>query len=456
MNRQDETIFALATPAGRAAIQIIRVSGTGAARALRRLTGHLPEPRLMRYSTISDLNGMVIDYGMAVWFPSPASPTGDDYAEFHLHGTPQIGRMVMLTLEALPAFRLADPGEFTRRAFLNGKMTLDQTEALSDIIDADTEAQHRQAMARLDAPLSQLTETWRRELVALMARLETLIDFADEDIPDDLTDDIRHRLDHLINGIAVTLKDADRGVIIRDGVNIVLIGRPNAGKSTLLNALAGRDDAIVSTEEGTTRDIIKVSLNIDGYAVHLKDTAGLRQSESLAEKEGIKRSLKAAAEADIILLCIDGQDVENKSDFGSHWVSLHAELGLDKVASRPVIIPILTKMDMVSDIKLDKDWPSISAETGFGMDALRMVIRSAMDQLLGSGEAAMVSRQRHRLALLSCQASLISAKDVNPVTLPELLAEDLRHAAQALGRISGQVDVEDLLDEIFSSFCIGK
>ena len=456
MNRQDETIFALATPAGRAAVQIFRVSGKGAARALRRLAGRLPQPRVMTYSTITDIDGHKIDVGMTAWFPSPASPTGEDYAEFHLHGTPHIGRMLMLTLEQLPAFRLADAGEFTRRSFLNGKMTLDQTEALADVIDADTEVQHRQAMARLDAPLSKLTDAWRLQLVALMARLETLIDFADEDIPDDLSQDIHHRLEMLIANIGSVLKDADRGVIIRDGVNIVLIGRPNAGKSTLLNALAGRDDAIVSTEEGTTRDIIKVSLNIGGYAVHLKDTAGLRQTQSLAEKEGIKRTILAAADADIILMLIDAQDIENNGDFGSHWTSICAEAGIDNTASKPAIIPVLTKMDMIADLSVDKDWLSISAETGLGMDQLRMVIQSAMDQLLGSGEAAMVSRERHRHALMACQNSLMAAKDIDPACEPELIAEDLRHAAQALGRISGQVDVEDLLDEIFSSFCIGK
>ena len=462
MNKQDETIFALATPSGRSAVQIIRVSGSGAARALRRLSGHLPSPRVMTYRAITDIHGNKIDYGMTAWFPSPASPTGEDYAEFHLHGTPHIGRMFMLALEELPAFRLADAGEFTRRSFLNGKMTLDQTEALADVIDADTEAQHRQAMARLDAPLSRLTDTWRQQLIALMARLETLIDFADENIPDNLSEDINHRLSELIADISTILKDADRGVIIRDGVNIVLIGRPNAGKSTLLNTLAGRDDAIVSTEEGTTRDIIRVSLNMDGYAVHLKDTAGLRHTDSLAEKEGIKRTIRAAADADIVLLLIDVQDIEKKGDLGIHWSSICAEAGIDSTASKPVIIPVLTKVDMISDKSLktdvssEMDWPCISAETGIGMGSLRMMIKAAMDQLIGTGEAAMVSRERHRLALVDCRDSLASAQLVDPVVNPELLAEDLRHAAQALGRISGQVDVEDLLDEIFSSFCIGK
>lgn len=458
MNRQDETIFALATPAGRAAIQIIRVSGSGAARALRRLTGEVPSPRVMTYRKITDTNNVPIDHGMIVWFPSPSTPTGEDYAEFHLHGTPQIGRMLMLALEELPAFRLADAGEFTRRAFLNGKMTLDQTEALADIIDADTESQHRQAMARLDAPLSRLTDDWRHQLVSLMARLETMIDFADEDIPHDLTDDINKRLKGLAESTQAILKDADRGVIIRDGVNIVLTGRPNAGKSTLLNALAGRDDAIVSTEEGTTRDIIKVSLNIDGYAVHLKDTAGLRQTDSIAEKEGIKRTITAAAESDIILVLIDLQDIENNSEIVSHWAAVCAELGINPAASSPIMIPVLTKIDLAPALLPNKDWPSISADTGEGMEALRMMIRAAMDQLIGggTGEAAMVSRHRHRQALENCRDSLMSALDVDPLHYPELLAEDLRHAAQALGRISGQVDVEDLLDEIFSSFCIGK
>ena len=457
MRDQDETIFALATPPGRAALQIIRLSGPQTSFAVKALCSHLPEPRKMTYTAMRDGDGAIIDRGMAAWFPGPSTPTGEDYAEFHLHGAPQIGHFLMLALEALPTCRLADPGEFTRRAFLNGKMTLDQTEALADIIDADTIAQHRQAMARLDKPLSQTTNRWRQELISMMANLETALDFADEEIPDDLVEDVAIRLNQMVADMAHMLSDANRGAIIRDGINIALIGRPNAGKSTLLNALVGRPEAIVSPEEGTTRDIIKVSLNVGGYAVHLKDTAGLRISDSAIEKEGIRRAAETAREADIVVILIDANDPQKDAT----KQALMAEAGLDASAERPLVMPVISKRDLLSNNDAALDWPddwiAIAAKTGEGLDEWHDAIKPLMAKLVGdTGEAAMISRYRHRQALTTCHDSLVQAQMVDLRLNPELLAEDLRHAATALGRISGHIDVEDILDDIFSSFCIGK
>ncbi len=457
MRNQDETIFALATPPGRAALQIIRLSGPATSFAVKALCSHLPEPRQMTYTAMRDGDGNIIDRGMVVWFPSPASPTGEDCAEFHLHGAPQIGHLLMLALEAQPQCRLADPGEFTRRAFLNGKMTLDQTEALADIIDADTIAQHRQAMARLDMPLSQTTNHWRQDLISMMANLEAVLDFADEDIPDDLVDDVASRLARMRDDIGRLLNDANRGEIIRDGISVALIGRPNAGKSTLLNALVGRPEAIVSPEAGTTRDVIQVTLNISGYAVHLKDTAGLRISDSAVEKEGIRRASETARTANIVVMLIDA----NEADKMAVKKALMAEAGLNEASSRPYLMPVITKCDLLDDKASTPDWPNhwtaIAAKTGEGLDEWHEALKPIMAELVGdTGEAAMISRQRHRQALAACYDSLGQAQEVSLRLYPELLAEDLRHAATALGRISGHIDVEDILDDIFSSFCIGK
>jgi tRNA modification GTPase len=336
-------------------------------------------------------------------------------------------------------------------------MTLDQTEALADIIDADTIAQHRQAMARLDMPLSQTTNHWRQELISMMANLEAVLDFADEDIPDDLVDDVASRLARMRDDIGRLLNDANRGEIIRDGISVALIGRPNAGKSTLLNALVGRPEAIISPEAGTTRDVIQVTLNISGYAVHLKDTAGLRISDSAVEKEGIRRASETARSANIVVMLIDA----NEADKMAVKKALMAEAGLNEASSRPYLMPIITKCDLLDDKASTPDWPNhwtaIAAKTGEGLDEWHEALKPIMAELVGdTGEAAMISRQRHRQALASCYDSLGQAQEVSLRLYPELLAEDLRHAATALGRISGHIDVEDILDDIFSSFCIGK
>ena len=450
---ETDTIVAVATPGGRSAIQVIRVSGSEAAASLQMHTGRVPEARRMRYATIKDRHGHILDKGMVVFFPAPASPTGEDYAEFHLHGSPQIATLMLRSLTEMPGLRLAEAGEFTRRSFFHGKLSLDQAEAMADMIDADTIAQHRQAMHRFDKPLSSVTETWRQQLVSMLADSEASLDFADEDIPNTLMTSMRTRIRDLIATINTTLADAKAGAVVRDGMHIVLLGRPNAGKSTLLNALLGREDAIVSAEAGTTRDIIQATLDMEGYAVCLKDTAGIRAASGAVEQEGIERATDAARNADMVV-CL----IESGSDNPPRQMTeLLTDAGIDQQANRPSVLPIISKADL-TDAQAPRNWLAVSAKFSKGLDAVRSAIKGELDALVSPShhEAALVIRQRHRLALEQCVAALQASSTIDPIRQPELLAEELRLAAQALGRIAGRVDVEDILDEIFASFCIGK
>ena len=453
--RHSETIFALATPAGRSAIQVIRVSGEATKAVVKAHTGRVPKPRVMTYVAIRDgsdsKHSNTIDRGMVVFFTKPNSPTGEDYAEFHLHGSPQIATLLMRSFSSQSRVRLAEAGEFTRRAFLAGKLTLDQAEAIADMIDADTIAQHRQAMARFDAPLSHVTEAWRGDLISLLAETEAALDFADEDIPDSLLANLTPAITTLITKITHALAEADKGLAVRDGVSLVLLGRPNVGKSTLLNALVGRDDAIVSTEAGTTRDIIQVTLDIAGYAVHLKDTAGIRSSEGVVEGEGVRRAKNAAQQADMVLCLVDSADASPDTSLAR----LLDEAGIDPKNTRPRVLPLISKSDLMPHPP-QQNWLAISAKTGSGLNQLKSAIKTELDTIAVGGETALVVRTRHRLALEDCVTALRAATTIDPATSPELLAEELRAATLALGRIAGRVDVEDILDAIFASFCIGK
>ena len=453
---ETDTIVALATAAGRAAIQVIRVSGSQTESVLAAHAGLVPRPRRMTYGRVrtvaGEAKGQTIDKGMLVFFPKPASPTGEDYAEFHLHGAPQISKALLESLISLPRVRLAEAGEFTRRAFFNGKLSLDQAEAIADMIDADTSAQHRQAMARLDKPLGHITETWRGEVIGILAEIEASLDFADEDIPPQLMKTARARLASLTTAISDALAHAKRGAVVRDGMHIVLLGRPNVGKSTLLNALLGREDAIVSAEAGTTRDIIQATLDMDGYAVCLKDTAGMRDAAGGVESEGIRRAQAAAQTADMVVCLIDSNDADPEASLAE----LLAAAGIGREVVSPKLLPIRSKADLMPKKSKANDWLAISAKNRTGLAQLRTAIKGELDSLTKGSEAALVVRTRHRLALEDCVAALQAAARVDYATHPELLAEELRAASQALGRIAGRVDVEDILDEIFASFCIGK
>jgi tRNA modification GTPase len=438
------SIFALASGGGRAALSVYRLSGPEAGPALRALTGcGLPPPRLASLRTLKDAAGQPIDQGLVLWFPGPASFTGEDVVELHLHGGRAVSQAIAQVLLDL-GLRPAEPGDFTRRAFEAGKLDLTQAEAIADLVDADTAAQRRQALSQLEGSLGQLYEGWRTELLRAQAHLEAAIDFAEEDLPPDLIASSQASLAALADRIAVHLTDDGRGERLRDGLRAVLLGAPNAGKSSLLNLLAGRDVAIVSATAGTTRDVIEVSLDLAGYPILLADTAGLREGAEEIEREGVRRAKQRAESADVKLLVLDG----------AHWPQLDAESML-QLDSRCLLL--LNKADLVEGAIPEKvlNHPviAVSAKTGQGIDQLLdRLAASAEERLAGSGAPAL-TRARHRAALVDAEAALRRAVQQR---LPELVAEDVRVAARAIGRITGRVDVEAMLDIIFREFCIGK
>jgi len=438
------TIFALASGGGRAALSVYRLSGPKAGPALRALIGQdLPEPRLACLRTLRDPTGQPIDKGLVLWFPGPASFTGEDVVELHLHGGRAVSQAIARALLDL-GLQPAEPGDFTRRAFEAGKLDLTQAEAIADLVDADTAAQRRQALAQLDGSLGQLYEAWRLELLRAQAHLEAAIDFAEEDLPPDLISSSKTALADLANRIETHLADDGRGERLRDGLRAVLLGVPNAGKSSLLNLLAGRDTAIVSATAGTTRDVIEVALDLAGYPILLADTAGLREGEEEIEREGVRRARERANAADIKLLVLDG----------GNWPRLDEET-MQQLDGRCLLL--LNKADLVAgEVPAEiSNHPviALSARTGQGVDQLLDKLAAAAEERMAGSGAPALTRARHRSALIDAGAALRRAQQQ---TLPELVAEDVRVAARAIGRITGRVDVEAMLDIIFREFCIGK
>jgi tRNA modification GTPase len=450
-----DTIFALATPPGRSALQIVRISGEESAPLLQKMTGGLPKPRATHYTSIYLDEDSPVDQALALFFKGPASATGEDMAELHLHGSPVLSRMVLEWLDGQRHCRLADHGEFSRRAFLNGKLNLDQAEAIADLIDADTVAQHRQAIRQIDGVLSNATENWRRQLIELSGELEALIDFADEEIPQNIADRVVAGIDQLSQAMSASLESAQSGLINRDGFKIAILGRPNAGKSTFLNRWTGDDRAIVSDQPGTTRDLVQVSLDVEGVAVHLTDTAGIRHDRKAdaVEEEGIRRALKAAADARLVLILIDHRDKDVTATYDDLCRALHDTASK---GGMPDILPVLTKADLLEKDAVLPEWLLISAKTGIGIADLDEMIKDKIVALTDSAEPPLLTRHRHISVIQQAAEALYRAGEINLNDSPELMAEEFRFAATALGRISGRVDVEDLLDHIFASFCIGK
>lgn len=450
MNYQD-TIFALATAPGRAGVAVVRLSGTQAGTILKHLTGRpLPAPRqaaLRRF--IDPQTGEALDTGLALWFPAPASYTGEDVVELHLHGGPAVIDVVLAFLSKQPNSRPAAAGEFTRRAFEHGKLDLTAIEGLADLLAAETEAQRRQALAQYQGRLGALYEGWRAELIGVLAHIEAHIDFADEELPENLIDLARPRLISLISEISGHLDDSGRGEILRRGLQIAIIGSPNVGKSSLLNALAQRDAAIVTPTPGATRDVIEVHLDLAGYPVTVADTAGLRASRDPIEMEGIRRARRRADQADLKLALFDAQS----------WPQLDKEtLELCDYNTIIVINKIDLTQDLVDNYKKQGFLP-LSLITGEGLPELLRQLQLQAVARLGSSETPSLTRERHRRELQDCVACLKRASQpgIPPALIQvELMSEDVRLAARALGRITGRVDVEDLLDIIFADFCIGK
>lgn len=443
------TIYALASGAGRAGVAVVRISGPKADASLAVLTGRaLPAPRVAALVALLDPGtGEILDKGMALRFPGPHSYTGEDVVELHIHGGLGVTAAVLDALGRLPDLRLAEPGEFTRRAVLAGKMDLTAAEGLLDLIEADTDAQRRQALRQAGGALRELYDGWRARLVAALAHLEAAIDFPDEDLPDSLIIKFKAEMDGLAIEMAAHLDDGHRGERLRQGLMVAIVGPPNAGKSSLLNALARRDAAIVSARAGTTRDVVEVWLDLGGYPVLVADTAGLRESEDEIEAEGVRRARQWAGTADL-KIAVFAADALPEGDVDG---------GLDLIDASTVIV--VNKVDLsLSDWKRKTAALGVykmSLVAGEGVDTFVRGFSAEVSRRMHAGpvDAPTITRARHREAVIDCRDALGRAV---AAPLPELAAEDLRLAARALGRVTGAVDVEELLDVIFRDFCIGK
>jgi tRNA modification GTPase len=440
MNAPD-TIVALSSGRLPAGVAVIRVSGKATRFAIETIVGNLPEPSVAVYRHFQTPFGERIDSGLLLFFASPHSFTGEDCAEFHLHGSKATVAALLHELTALPGIRHAEAGEFTRRAFLNGKLDLTKTEALADLIAAETEAQRRLAVLNAAGAQSQLYAGWRHRLIHAQAMIEAELDFADEsDVPGSVADIVWADVQALADEITAHIGGFHRAEMIRDGYDVVILGAPNAGKSSLLNALAKRDAAIVSDEPGTTRDLVELSLDLDGVKVRLTDTAGIREGAGKVEAIGIERAQMRAETADLALILQDMTDAE----------------ALAPSTKNLNVLRVGTKADLLTaDVDVE-GWPvRVSASTGSGIaELLRLLIVRAVEALGNSGDI-LPSRLRHVELLRDCVAALQTALTGSGQGL-ELRADDLRRAADRLGRITGAVDTEDLLDVIFSQFCIGK
>jgi tRNA modification GTPase len=448
------TIFALSSGRPPAAIAVVRVSGPQAGVALAKLIGRMPEPRKAALARVRDpRNGEPIDEALALWFPAPRSETGEDVAELQLHGGHAVVAVVLDALGAIPGCRLAEPGEFTRRAFEAGRLDLTEVEGLADLIAAETSAQRRQAFRQLKGLIGDRAEAWRQRLIEALALIEARIDFSDEaDVPEDLAGPALRAAQQLRDEIATNLGDGRRGERLRDGLVVAIAGPPNAGKSTLFNRLARREAAIVSPYAGTTRDVIEVHLDLDGYPVTLLDTAGIRESNEPIEREGVRRARECAASADLVLWVVDCAGGEESVPEGT--------LGEDSE-----IWLIQNKIDLVGKrlsggkgLKFEYRFTYLlSAELGQGIEALEVGLADYARSFFANAESGIVTRARHRRALEATVAALNRAlAEGQGIGREELIAEELRTAATVLGRLTGRVDVEDILDVIFRDFCIGK
>jgi tRNA modification GTPase len=498
-----DTIFALSSGRGVAAVAVIRISGPRADEALQILTGRMPPARKAALVTIRNAQREEIDQALALWFPAPHSETGENVAELQVHGGRAVVAAVLAALGRLKGLRPAEAGEFTRRAFENAKLDLTRIEGLADLVMAETEAQRRQAFAQLKGLLGDRSEVWRGRLIAALALVEARIDFSDEaDVPEDLLTPALRIARELADEVETVLAQGRRGERLRDGLTVAIAGPPNAGKSTLLNRIARREAAIVSPYAGTTRDVIEVHLDLEGYPVTLLDTAGIRESADPVEQEGVRRARERASAADLVLWVVDGSEplaegagggstglvaepglganqarwtVENKADLlagRNESDSPNNELTSD-LSFAPVNSPLTRKIsdaltalpgarnESQSSTNETEISPSgshfrLSAITGQGVDPLLTALARQAAAHLGAGEPALLTRERHRHALETVAAALRRALAGPAAGREDLVAEELRLAANALGKLTGRIDVEDILDVIFRDFCIGK
>lgn len=423
-----DTIFALATAAGKAGVAVIRVSGPRAFAACERIAGHVPAPRRASLRRLRDDAGEVLDEALVLAFAEGHSFTGEDVVEFQCHGSIAITSAVLRTLGQIDGLRMADPGEFTRRALENGRLDLTQVEGLADLIESETEAQRKQAQRILDGAIGEQAESWRRDLIRAAALLEAVMDFADDDVPEDVSPEVMALTERTREGISVQLRGIDAAERVRTGFEVAIVGAPNVGKSTLLNALAGREAAITSEFAGTTRDVIEVRMDLGGLPVTVLDTAGLRDTQDHVEGIGIARARARASASDLRVFLLDGD--------------------------APDLPPL--PGDIFVQAKADLRGTGVSGLTGQGIEELVSEITARLTEK--AGQAGLASRERHRLALAQAVTGLQAAESHVRIGADQydLAAEELRNVVRALESLVGRIDVENLLDEIFASFCLGK
>lgn len=436
----EDTIFALSSGRLPSGIAVIRISGSRTRFVVETICGSLTEPRLTKLSSFKNSDGDLIDRGLAVFFPAPHSFTGEDCAEFHLHGGKAVVDAMITALYGFDGCRMAEAGEFSRRAYANGKFDLTAAEGLADLIAAETDSQRRLALQISSGAQAQLYSGWRSELIRARALIEAELDFADEsDVPGSISDLVWEQMADLAGRITKHVGDGKRGAIVRDGYRVVIIGAPNAGKSSLLNILAGSDVAIVSDEPGTTRDLIEIKLDLSGITVLITDTAGIRNTTGAVEMMGIERALDRAHSADLILSVTDLSD----------------PIPLDDVPLTNNVLRIGTKADLVTESEIGEYDLVISTRTNAGVDALLTLLSQKAEAAAGDISDPLPTRRRH-MELLN-EASIELRAAIEDIAAPlEVRAEYLRRASYSLGRITGDVDVEDILDVVFSQFCIGK
>jgi tRNA modification GTPase len=445
MRSRDQTIFALSSGRPPSAIAIVRVSGPQAGAALKQLAGKIPASRTATRALLRDASSQPIDDAVVLWFPGPASATGEDVAELHVHGGRAVVAAVFAALSSVEDLRPAEPGEFTRRAFENGKLDLTEAEGLDDLIHADTDRQRRHALRQLRGLLGDKARDWRIQIIEASALIEAGIDFSDEgDVPEQLIAPALEKVKGLLGEIQDVLGASGRSERLRDGLVVAIAGPPNVGKSTLMNQLARREVAIVSPYAGTTRDVIEVQLDLDGYPVTVIDTAGIRETDDPVEQEGVRRARARAAEADLVL-----------------WLADTNTETIEHQGSAPVWL-VRNKIDLdtagVSGSKFEQAAPrefGISARRGDGIGELVAALVAFAQDYFGANESGLISRERQRRLLQETADSLQRSIDMMAQG-EEFAAEDLRVASYALGRLLGRVDVEDILDVIFRDFCIGK
>ncbi|MCI5545057.1 MAG: tRNA uridine-5-carboxymethylaminomethyl(34) synthesis GTPase MnmE [Azospirillum sp.] len=444
----NKTIYALSTVFGKSGVAVFRISGNNSLKAVECLTdinSSKISPRHAYFCSLHDVKGNALDKALVIYFKAPFSFSGEDIVEIHSHGSKAVIASLLENLGMLEDFRLAEPGEFSKRAFYNGKMDLTEAEGLADLIDAETSEQQKYALRQMDGELKNLYESWRSDLVSVLSYLEAYIDFPDEELPDDIVSNLENTVFKVKNSIQSHLSQSNCGERLRDGFRVVILGEPNAGKSSLLNTLAKREAVIVSDVAGTTRDAIDVYLNIGGYPVIFTDTAGLHSTEEQIEKKGIEIAYEKAEDADLIVALIDGKN-PNVEQFEKLSTSCKNK-----------IIYVVNKSDILSQEQcysfIEKGFMVISAKQKSGINSLINKVNNRIASEFTGNSSALITRQRYREVLNDVFKNL---NDFNLNKSIELAAEDIRLAARNIGKITGRIEVDEILDKIFGSFCIGK